>query len=364
MKPSKFSSIMPQVAIEIHKLIDLNDLVCLIGNNVEEIYSFLVKTAYGEDISKACGDRVEPELLEEALYQNYARTFNKMLKYSSRYMKKLLLSFLRKFDAMNLKTMIRMLHAQMNSKVILEHIIPLGTYDRKKCQIILSEINSLREFIDSLNDQDLGFILKEKLKDQKIIDDLTPLEVALDKEVFRVILNEINNLSKRDKKIATDILGIEIDVLNIKIILKYKALRIDNEKIKDYFVPAAMIDEKILDSANKETDIKSMFQLLLKFVEEKHPVYQILFSKLVKESESPISRLEFILDKAPFEMCFFKLKKNQRYYNIGYILAFLNLKWVEIKNLRSIINGVTRNIDRDKTLDLLILPESFLLKSV
>ncbi|MHA2289519.1 MAG: hypothetical protein ACXABG_12105, partial [Promethearchaeota archaeon] len=94
-------------------------------------------------------------------------------------------------------------------------------------------------------------------------------------------------------------------------------------------------------------------------VKTKHQVYRNVFAKLVKESDSPLSRLEFILEKAPLEMSFFELKENMRYYNIGYILSFLNMKWAEIKNLRCVINAMARNVDTDKTLDLLFLPENY-----
>jgi len=235
----------------------------------------------------------------------------------------------------------------------------LGMYDRKRCQAILSDVNSISDIVGSLRDQDFGFILKETLKIRKMNGSLSPLEAVLDKEVFKGILKEIKNLSRRDKKIATNILGIEIDALNVKIILKYKALMINHANIIENLMPSAVIDEKILESAIKEPNIKSMLQSLLRFVETKHQVYQTIFTKLVNESDSPISRLEFILEKASLEMSFFELKKNMRYYNIGFILAFLNMKWAEIKNLRCIINAIARNVDTDQTRNLLILPVDF-----
>ena len=359
MKPTQYSTIMPRIALENLKLINLNELVRLIGQNLEGIFSFLVNTAYGEEVVSACGDIIEPSLLEEALFQNYAKMFNKLLKYSSGYIKNLLVSVLHKFDALNLKTMLRMVQAGMNTEDILQNIVPLGTYDRKKCQAILSDVNSISDIVDSLRDHDFGFILKETLKDRKINGDLSPLEAALDKEVFKGILKEIKNLDRRDKKIATNILGIEIDALNVKIILKYKALMIDHGNIKENLMPTALIDEKILESAIKEPDIKSTLKCFLRSVETKHQIYQTIFTKLVKESDSPISRLAFILGKAPLEMSFFELKKNMRYYNIGYLLAFLNMKWVEIKNLICIINAIARNVGKNQTLDLLILPENY-----
>ncbi len=359
MKPDQYNTLMPRVTIENLKLINLDALVRLIGNDLEGIFSFLISTTYREEIISTCADLIEPGLLEDALLQNYAKTFNKLLKDSSKVIKNLLLSVLHKFDALNLKTMLRMVQTGMNVEDIMRYIIPLGMYDRKKCQEILSNVNSISDMVGSLRDHDFGFILKERLKDQKIIGDLSPLEAALDKEVLKGILKEIKNLHGRDKRIATNILGIEIDALNVKIILKYKALMINNENIKENLMPVALIDEKILESAIKEPDIKSTLQYFLRSVETKHQVYQTIFTKLVKESDSPISRLEFILEKAPLEMSFYELKKNMRYYNIGYILAFLNMKWAEIKNLRCIINAMARKVGAAQTHALLILPENY-----
>jgi vacuolar-type H+-ATPase subunit C/Vma6 len=359
MKPARYSTIMPRIALESLKLIDKDELICLVGKNLEEIFSFLVNTTYSEEIVSLCGDVVEPGLLEDALFQNFAKTFDILLKNSSGYINNLLISVLHKFDAMNLKTMFRMVKAGINVEDILQHIIPLGTYDRIKCQAILLKANTISAILGSLQEQDFGFFLKQKFNFQIRFGDLTPLETALDKAVFKGILDEIKNLNRKDKKIATNILGIESDTLNVKIILKFKALMTNLDNIKENLMPVALIDESILESAIKEADIKSTLQRLSISVKTKHQVYRNVFAKLVKESDSPLSRLEFILEKAPLEMSFFELKENMRYYNIGYILSFLNMKWAEIKNLRCVINAMARNVDTDKTLDLLFLPENY-----
>jgi vacuolar-type H+-ATPase subunit C/Vma6 len=359
MKPSQYGTIMPIIALESLKLIDIDEIVSLIGNDLNEIYRFLSNTAYKEEVVRSCGDQVEPALLEDALYQNYAKTFNKLLKYSSKYIKNLLLSILHKIDASNLKTMLRMVQAGIKVEEILKHIIPLGTYNKNKCLEVLSNVNSISNIIESIREEDFGFILKKKFIDQNISGNLITLEAVLEKEVYKEILNAIKNLNRTDKKIAHNILGIEIDVLNVKIIIKNKTMTDYFEPIKRILIPPALIDKKTLESAIKEPDLKSVFKIILKSVKNKHPVYQSIFSKLVDKFESPLSQLEFILEKAPIEMSYFELKKNLRYYNIGYILAFLNMKWVEIKNLICIINAMVRNVDGDQTFNLLILPENY-----
>ena len=349
---------MPRIAIEDLKLIDTNELICLIGKDLKDILSFLRNTTYGDDLDCKLNVGVEHVILEDYLLQNYVKTFNRITQNSSKYIKNLLTVLLHKFDALNLKTMLRMVHTGINTEEILQNIIPLGEYNKEKCHQLLSGATSISDFVNSLQIQDFGFFLKETFKDQIMITDLSPLEAALDKEVAKRILKAIKKLNRLDKKIATNILGIEIDAVNVKIILKCKALGFDQEKIKENLMPAALFDENILESAIEQPDSKSILQVFLNAVETEHQVYKKIFGKLVQESDCPISHLEMILDKASLEMSLFELKTHMRYYSIGYILAFLNLKWTEMKNLRIIINASARNVP-DQTIDLLILPEHY-----
>ena len=44
MKPDKYNTIMPRIALEDLKLIKYNDLIGLIGKNLEHVLSFLRNT--------------------------------------------------------------------------------------------------------------------------------------------------------------------------------------------------------------------------------------------------------------------------------------------------------------------------------
>ena len=359
MKPARYNTIMPRIAIEHQKLIHIDDIMFLIGKNFNEILSFLKTTAYGETIP---GDIQGLEkayvLLEELLYENYALTFHQLLQYSSDYIASFLRSLLYRFDSSNLKTILRMVNSGIPSDLILKNLIPLGGYSKKRCRVILSGVKSMSDFINSLSDQDFGFFLRDKIKVHPTYPELSLLEAFIEKEAFRRIFEEIAKLDRNDKKIATKIIGIEIDVLNVKIILKCKAVGINDEKIQEYLMPVGLLDDILLKSAITQPDIKSAFQVIFKGIEPEHQIYQNFFLKLVLEADKPISHLESFLDRISLEMSLFELKKNMRYYNIAYILAFLNLKWTEIKNLRCVINAAARNVF-DPTQDLLIITENY-----
>jgi len=102
-----------------------------------------------------------------------------------------------------------------------------------------------------------------------------------------------------------------------------------------------------------------MMKRLSMTVEWLHPVYKKIFTQMLAESNLPLSRLETLLDKAPLEMSLSVLREHSRYYNIAFILAFLNLRWAELKNLRCIIKGSERKSPPSQVRKLLTIPDEW-----
>lgn len=356
MKPLEYKEIMPRVALENLKLIEVEDLIGLIGKDLESIRCVLAGSPYGEHISALSVDRIDSVSLEAALLQNYAETLKKLVKFSSGSIRKLLLAFLKRFEVSNVKTLLRAVKGKITVDETMRHIVPVGVLDTNRCRAILAESKSIADVINSLADLEYGLIIKNVLNKHKKIEDLLQLETALDKAIYEEILESAERLKGVDKKIARDVLGIELDTLNVRIILKCKALGVSQELIKDYLMPTVLFNEKTLEEAIKATTAKAAISCLLIVAETGNVVYKNIFTQLLRECDAPLSRLEAILDKAPLKMSLYMLKEYTRYYNIGFVLAFLNLKWVEIKNLRCIIKGAERRSPPSQVRKLLTLP--------
>ena len=339
-KPLKYSEIMPKVAIEKLKLIGIDDLVCLISKDLESISSALLESPYREEVSSLSKDKVNSLSLEKALLTNYVKTIESLIKASVGDIRSLLEVLLKKFEVSNVKTMLRAVKAKMEVDEAMNHIVPVGALNEKSCRAILARSKSIEDLADSLSNLEYGLALKNVLNESKETSDLLPLEIHLDKVAYAGMLNSIENLKGLDKTIARNILGIEIDAVNIKIILRCKRLGISPDQIKEYLMPSSLLDEKTLENAIEAEDVKSMTEYLLTAdATAKNHFYQITLRHVLKEHDAPLSRLEMILDKASLKISLLTLKKYTHYYNIGFILAFLNLKWFEIKNLRTIIKG-------------------------
>jgi V/A-type H+-transporting ATPase subunit C len=360
MKPLKYKEIMPRVAIENLKLIEMDDLVSLINQDLESIRCVLREFSYRDEILAISKDEIDSISLEEALLENYVKTCKNLIKFSSGDIRSLLSAVLKKFEVSNIKAMLRSVKAKMIVDEAMKHIIPMGTLDENRCRTILAGSKSVEDVVNSLADLEYGLVMKSVLNERKGIEDLLPLEVALDKALYQGILKATEKLRGVDKKIAKEILGIEVDAINVKIILRCKAMGVSQDQIKDYLMPTALIDEEALEEAIKAANVKSAIECLVRVAENaKKPFYKNIFTQLLKECDAPLSRLEAILDKASLKMSLYMLKKYTRYYNIGFILAFLNLKWFEIKNLRCIIKGSEKKIPPSQVRKLLLLPDEW-----
>jgi len=357
--PLKYNELMPRVAIESLKLIEIDALIDLIGKDLEAIRCALADSPYGKQISAVPQDLFDYRFLEAALKQNYAETIRKLVKFSSGNIKKLLLAYSRKLEVSNVKTMLRAVKAQIYVDEALKNIVPVGTLGVNRCRAILETAKSVEDVIAALVDFEYDKILKHIAEEQGDIEDLTLLEVALDKAVYREILETAKKLTGMDQKMAQDVIGIELDAVNVKIILKGKELAVSPEIIRDYLMPTAFFNEEILEEAIEAANVKSMMERLSKIVEYPHPVYKKIFTQIQKESNAPLSRLEAILDKAPLEMSLSALKEHSRYYHLGFILAFLNLKWAEMKNLLCIVKGSERKSPPSQVRKLLTIPDEW-----
>ena len=357
MKPLKYSTIMPKIALENLKLIEVDDLVSLIGKDPEAIRCVLQESAYHDDVSTISTDKLSSLSFEEALLNNYVKTCKALIKFSSGDIRKLLLAVLKKFEVSNVKAMLRAVKAKMDVDEAMKHIIPVGALDKDMCRAILAGSKGIGDVINSLLTLEYGEIMKKVTDESMMHEDLLPLEVALDKALYHGILEAAEKLKGLDKIIAKGVLGIEVDVVNVKIILRCKAKGVNQDHIKGYLMPTALIGEEALEEAIEATTVESAIERFLKATEDaKNPFYKNIFSQILKEHDAPLSLVETILDSASLKMSLYMLKKHTRYYNIGFILAFLKLKWFEIKNLRCIIHGSERRIPHNQVRKLLVLP--------
>lgn len=359
MKTLKYNEIMPRIAIEKLKLIEEQDLIDLAGKNLEAIRCSLLETSYKEEIIGASPQEKYSISLEEALLENYAKTLKNLVKFSSGNLRQLILAIIGKFESSNIKTLLRATKAKMNTSEAVGNIIPVGILNKNQCQNILSNSKTIEDVIEHLFDTKYGIILQKGIAETKTSNNLLPLESILDQHIYREIRKIVTKFKGIDKIIAKNVLGIEVEIKNIKIILRGKSKGIPKTSIRKYLLPSFFINEQETSNLLETSDVKALIEGLFVSTQiANNTIIKRILLQILENQNLPLVQIENMLEKVPLSVSLEMQKEYQKYYNMSYVLVLLNFKWIEIKNLRSLIIGSKRKINPSIIKSSLILQKN------
>jgi V/A-type H+-transporting ATPase subunit C len=160
-------------------------------------------------------------------------------------------------------------------------------------------------------------------------------------------VKKVETLKGRDKEIAKQLIGIEIDAMNIMILLRTIHWRgkIDPDLIIPYFYH---LSEKLVNECAKCDSLEDVITKL-----SKTPYGKILNQSLENYRQKR-SLLSFELSLKKY--C---LEKNENFlrgdpFQIGTLLGYLKLKEVEIENLRAIAVGIENKLPEEEIEKLIL----------
>jgi len=255
------------------------------------------------------------------------------------------------------KVLLRAKEAELSVEEAMKYIMPAGRLSEARCRQTLENSETITDVIDSLSDLEYGSVLEKAFEVYLEEKNFYLLEVALDRNVYSKIWRAIGKLRGLDKKIARTVIGLEIDSVNVKTILRCKAMGINENQIRRYLIPVSEVfGEKELEEAMRGSDMQSTINSLAESAKRALARdHQYIFTELQELHVTSLTALETILDRGLVETNLRIIKRYTPFFNIGLLLAFLNLKWFEVKNLRAIIRGSEAGIAPDRVKKLLIL---------
>ena len=354
----KYKRIMSKITVAKLKLMEPKKITGLVGMSLHHISSMLEKTPYKTEISEIGTKELSSNSMEDALLQNFIKTCEELMELSPKCIRLLLSTFLMKFEANCVKAILRAKEAELSVEEAMKYIMPVGRLDEARCRKTLENSENIADVVDSLSDMEYGSVLEKAFAVYVEKKMFYLLEVALDIHVYSKIWMAIGKLRGLDKKIARTVVGLEIDSVNIKTILRCKTMGISENQIRRYLIPVSEVfGEKELEEAMRGLDMQSIINSLVSSARRAMARdYQYIFTEIQELHITSLTTLETILDRGLVETSLRMLKRYTPFFNIGLILAFLNLKWFEVRNLRALIRGSEAGIPPDRVKKLLILP--------
>jgi vacuolar-type H+-ATPase subunit C/Vma6 len=361
MSAWKYKQLTPKVIASKLRLINKKDLTDLCGRTLEAVSLELSKTPYKQDIARIPTARLDSLSLERAFFRNFERTCREIIDCAPRGVKRLLSAVQTKFEANVAKTMLRARAANISIDEAMSYVIPAGRLDEASCRSKLGNSKNIVELIETFSGLEYGEVLKNSLTEYEITGALQTLEAAVDKHVYSRIWEAVGKLMGLDRKISRTVLGIEIDSVNAKVVLRGKALNFHDDQIKRLLVPSSDVFEaKDWENAIRSGDVKSAIESLLSAARSSLARdHQYVLNDALKEYEhsKSLSRLETVLDLGLLKTSLRMVRRYTYFFNVGSALAFLNLKWFEARNLRAIARGAEAKIPSSEIRKLLILPD-------
>jgi V/A-type H+-transporting ATPase subunit C len=298
--------------------------------DTDAIITELEKTPYRAEIEKAAVQYAGLACIEVALRADIARTFHKIYSFFEEEVEeKYARILLNRWDVHNIKTILRGKNIHETTSEILGCLIPAGELDEAALVEIVKQPD-VRGVIDLLATWRIPYSapLTRHLKEYVEKRDLAVMEYALDRFYFEYALEAIQD-ETYDDRIMRGMVETEIDVTNIRSVLKMIQDRIPLEEAREFLIHGGSLDvEKLVGLVRAGTIKDAMKQLA-------GTHYEFL-GKLPEESfkQEKISVFEKELDK-------FLVRKGIGCslgdpLSISIAIGYIWAKFTEVTNIRII----------------------------
>jgi V/A-type H+-transporting ATPase subunit C len=314
------------------RLLDKKSLSNLILKpDISSLITALEETPYREDLERALVGKPGLSGIEEALRQNLVRTIRKIGEFlqgekGERYIQ----IFSSRWDIHNLKTILRGKRIKVPTMEIRENLVPAGEFDESLLSELLKQPD-VKSVIDLLATWDVVYAipLTRAFPDYSAHGDLFILENALDRFYYERALSLVPGRSAAEQKIR-EIIGTEIDLINIKLLLLVFRDHVDPEDAEPMLLDGGkVLNRKKLRALLNLGSIASLIEYL-----EETP-YRFLADLRSSEGDSvKVSAYQHLLDE-------YLIRHAVRLYrgdplSVTVIIGYLWAKYTEVMNLRII----------------------------
>ncbi|MBT4540348.1 ATP synthase A1 subunit C [Candidatus Woesearchaeota archaeon] len=320
------------------KLLGRDDYNKLLKMGFNEIAKYLQDSEYKREINELAIELSGADLLEAALDKNLIASYNKLWRISPDELDLLINAYVKRYDYFNIKTIIRGKFAKLSEEEIKKVLKPVGMFSSKFIDKIIDE-DSVEKIIEKsklLNKK----VAQKLIKDFKENQSLLMIENVLDKAYFDFVFEFSETIPKQGHLFKEFLLN-EIDILNIKQLLRLKKDGMKNSDIEEHICMVGKELKKENVSKMIKQEYKDVIKTLLstKF----KPIIKKHFKTL--ESKESLVNFENALDKYLLKKSLSLLHQNP--LSIDIILGYMFAKEIEVKNIKTLVKAKQLGMDEE-----------------
>ncbi|MCE5297728.1 MAG: ATP synthase A1 subunit C [Methanoregulaceae archaeon] len=315
------------------RLLDPSLLEQLINKpDIDSLITELEKTAYREELEKAGVLYSGINRIEVAIRKDLVKRFRSILTLiKGGDTEAFLAIILSRWDVQNIKTILRGKKIQENPSEILECMIPAGELDEAALTELVKQPD-VKAVIDLLATWGMVYARPLILNFKEFTDtgDMLVLEYALDTFYYEDAISKVKTSESDDARVLKNILITEIDINNIKTVLRAIRDRIDPDEVKRYFVKGSPEFDAnklltMMKTGTIEGALKYLEQTPYQFITKIPPEY--IAAEKISAFEKELER--YLVKKAISQFLGDPL-------SIAIPIAYIWAKYTEVTNIRVI----------------------------
>jgi V/A-type H+/Na+-transporting ATPase subunit C len=331
---SRYATVLPKMGAERTKFLSETKLKALSeSKNVGDIASQLHDSSYQEQIA-----RIVPPItgrkLERAFTENLIETYLKIIKYAPERAKRYLDIYLSRFEAENVKTLIRTANVNMPLEQRLAKVYLTVEKYLDKVAVVekAAKASGISQVVAAFKNTEYSSALSMGLKSFEETGSTTCLDIFLDTLFYEKLYAAFKSLPRREKSHAAFYASIENDSFILLTLLRGKNLNYDPNWLR-LAVPNCFFN---LDKKEVESIVSALnYEAALKIVGDS---YYAKYFERKPTPEETIANAEKAFRKAI--LAYAKKSVLRETFNIGSTLSFITLKEAEVHNLTALTLGV------------------------
>lgn len=335
---TKFAAINTKVRALKRKMLNLDDYINLIEkNSVSEIIEYLkTNTGYKKAFEGIDTKDIYRDELELYLKKYMIKQHEKLIHFFIGDYRKIIKTLFNKFEIEDLKLYLRTISRGEDLDSIKDLILYKGPYSTIDHESLMKS-KTTKELVENLKGTIYYDILYPYLEEEK--DRLMfYFEMNLDRVYFKKLYEQVQALKKSDREELEDILGINIDLLNIEWIYRgSKFFNLSSEELVNYAIKGG---KRINYDLIKKLTYAKTEDEFIDFI-AKTP-YDFLF----KDKKNIDLYMEIKLESYMYD-------RFLNYFHEGNMdlmvsISYIHLLEYEIRDIISITEGVRYDLDKDE----------------
>jgi len=347
--PRRYGYLNAKIRALISKMLSAGDYEKILRTDTyDESVRLLSATSTGSELVELL-TKVEVDLVEvdQALTKLFVKAFKMICGYAPGKARAFLETYLWKIDLDGLKTIIRAVHNRIRKDEALKFVIPASEKTREEFSRLL-DAQSVAQLVEEVQDSALRGALEKSLPLYESTGSTVPLESSLDRILYSQLWEQIEKkLNPIDRVHAEELVGLRIDLSNMLVALRCKELGLGSVTLELLLVPTYYRLRVNVDEAAKARNVGELLNIF------GATAYREIAQQAREafEKESDITRIEEIADRYIAHQSFREFVGYS--FHIGIALAYLNLKFYELRNIKAVIIGKYENIPIQKIRDVL-----------